>query len=124
VTPDLLGRAGIVRDAEGRYCIYLQRVGEQLNVLPEPGTYRSLDEAPVTSATAFLCSVKSYPCLEHFAPATLPYTAPMMLPGNTMPVSCRRRTPAEGRDPSMGAGELAEGNTTARTTATTWCAAT
>jgi hypothetical protein len=45
VTPDLLGRAGIVRDAEGHYCIYLQRIGEQLNVLPEPGTYRSLDEA-------------------------------------------------------------------------------
>jgi hypothetical protein len=45
VTPDLLGQAGIVRDAEGHYCIYLQRVGEQLSVLPEPGTYRSLDQA-------------------------------------------------------------------------------
>jgi hypothetical protein len=45
VTPDLLGRASIVQDAEGSYCVYLQRVGEQLNVLPEPGTNRSLDEA-------------------------------------------------------------------------------
>jgi len=45
VTQNLLGHATIARDAEGRYCIYLQRVGEQLNVLPEPGLYGSLDEA-------------------------------------------------------------------------------
>jgi hypothetical protein len=74
VTPDLLGRPGIVRDAEGRYCIYLQRVGEQLNVLPESGTYRSLDEArarrrsPVRRRSC--AQFKSDPCLEHFASAT------------------------------------------------------
>jgi hypothetical protein len=45
VSHDLLGRASIVRDAAGCYCVCLQRVGEHLNVSPEPGTYRSLDEA-------------------------------------------------------------------------------
>jgi hypothetical protein len=37
------------------------------------------------------------------------------------PGSCRSYRSARGRDPSMGAGKLAEGNTTVRTIATTWC---
>jgi hypothetical protein len=46
LTPDLRGRAGIVREAaEGRYRIWLVRVGEQLNASPGPESYGSLDEA-------------------------------------------------------------------------------
>jgi hypothetical protein len=45
VTPDALGRATILQDEEGHYCIWLLRVGEPLHVSPEPGTYRSLDDA-------------------------------------------------------------------------------
>jgi hypothetical protein len=34
LTTDLRGRAGIVREAEGRYRIWLVRVGEQLATSP------------------------------------------------------------------------------------------
>lgn len=44
-TTDLRGRAGIVREAEGRYRIWLVRVGEQLNASPGPESYGSLNEA-------------------------------------------------------------------------------
>ena len=57
VAPDLLGRATILQDAEGGFCIWLLRVGEQLQVVPEPGTYQSLDEARV--------SLKSLPGFAH-----------------------------------------------------------
>ena len=43
--PDGLGRATILQDADGSFCIWLLRVGEQLHAVPEPGMYRSLDEA-------------------------------------------------------------------------------
>jgi len=45
LTPDLRGRAGIVREAVGRYRIWLVRIGEQLNASPGPESYGSLNEA-------------------------------------------------------------------------------
>jgi hypothetical protein len=45
LTTDLRGRAGIVLEAEGRYRIWLVRVGEQLNASPGPESYGSLNEA-------------------------------------------------------------------------------
>ncbi len=45
LTPDLRGRAGIVREADGHYRIWLVRVGEQLNASPGPELYGSLNEA-------------------------------------------------------------------------------
>jgi hypothetical protein len=45
LTTDLRGRAGIVREAEGRYRIWLVRVGEALNASPGPESYGSLNEA-------------------------------------------------------------------------------
>lgn len=45
LTTDLRGRAAIVLEAEGRYRIWLVRVGEQLNASPGPESYGSLNEA-------------------------------------------------------------------------------